>query len=110
LTINNHFSKKIDVGYYILDDNNKTIFHSFKTYNLAILPTVLPVIESTVVVPNQTLMPSNYYFQFVIFDAETGKILDKPIQLLPIFIKLDYQITDSTSSEGIYIDSEWLIK
>ena len=110
LTINNHFSKKIDVGYYILDDNNKTVFHSFKTYNLAILPTILPVIETVVVVPSQTLTPSKYYFQFVIFDAETAEILDKPTQLLPISVKTDYQITDSTNGTGIYIDSEWLIK
>jgi lipopolysaccharide transport system ATP-binding protein len=109
LTINNQFSKKIDVGYYILEGNNKTVFHSFKTYNLAILPTVLPIIETVVTVPSQTLMPSKYYFQFVIFDAETAEILDKPTQLLPISVKTDYQINDSTSSDGIYIESNWQV-
>jgi lipopolysaccharide transport system ATP-binding protein len=107
LTINNAFSKKIDVGYYILDDNNKAIFHSFKSFNLTHL---IPIIETELIVPAHILTPNKYAFQFIIFDAETAEILDKPTQLLPIIIKSDYQINESTSNEGIYIDSEFLIK
>jgi lipopolysaccharide transport system ATP-binding protein len=107
LTINGRFSKKIDVGYYILDENGQTIFHSFKAYNLAILPNLLPTIETELVVPSQTLTPSKYYFQFIIFDAETAEILDKPSQMLEICVKKTYEIGENTNGEGIYIESDW---
>jgi lipopolysaccharide transport system ATP-binding protein len=107
LTINGRFSKKIDVGYHILDENGKTIFHSFKAYNLAILPNLLPTIETELVVPSHTLTPSKYYFQFIIFDAETAEILDKPSQMLEICVKTTYEIGENTNGEGIFIESDW---
>lgn len=109
LTVQSGFSKKIDVGYHILDDNNKAVFHSFKTYNLALLTALIPHIETVLVVPSHTLTPSKYYFQFIIFDSETAEVLDKPTQLLPISIKTDYQINDNSTNEGIFIDSDWII-
>jgi lipopolysaccharide transport system ATP-binding protein len=107
LTVNHRFSKKIDVGYYILDDNNKAVFHSFKAFNLTHF---IPIIETELIIPSHLLTPNKYAFQFIIFDAETAEILDKPTQLLPILIKSDYQINESTSGEGIYIESEFLTK
>ncbi len=106
LTINNYFDKKIDVGFYILDDNNKAVFHSFKTIYLT---PFLPLIEAELIVPSHILSPNKYAFQFVIFNSETAELLDKPSELLPILIKTDYQITDATNNEGIYIDSEWKV-
>jgi lipopolysaccharide transport system ATP-binding protein len=107
LAIPNGFSKKIDVGYYILDENNKAVFHSFKAYDLAVLTTLNGVIETLLSVPSHTLTPSNYFFQFIIFDGETAEILDKPSKILPITVKTNHQITDSTNGEGIFIDSNW---
>jgi lipopolysaccharide transport system ATP-binding protein len=109
LTVQTGFSKKMDVGYHILDDNNKAVFHSFKTYNLAHLTALIPHIETVLVVPSHTLTPGKYYFQFIIFDSESAELLDKPSQLLPITIKLDYQITADTNDDGIFIDSDWIM-
>jgi lipopolysaccharide transport system ATP-binding protein len=102
------FDRKIDIGYYILDDNSKTVFHSFKSFDFKDNNTEgVGKFEKTIIIPKNLLPPNKYYIQFAIFDAISAEILDKPSQVLPIVIKTNFQLSDS-QSEGIFIDSEWI--
>ncbi len=110
LTIQDKFYKKIDVGYHILDENNKAIFHSFKTLNFLLFNLLVPYFDMQLVVPSHILTPGNYSFQFIIFDSETAEILDKPSQVLPISVKTDFQVNNTITDEGIFINSEWVVQ
>jgi lipopolysaccharide transport system ATP-binding protein len=101
-----NFNKRLDIGYYILDESGTSVFHSFKSFSFN-TEGGYSEFEKTVVIPKHLLPPEKYYFQFVIFDAQTGEVLDKPQQVLPIIIKSNFQIPDN-QRDGMFIDSEWL--
>ncbi len=117
LKIDRNFNRRVDIGYYILDDNSTNVFHSFRSFEVKNTVTlsrdeVVSIkggknFEKTIIIPKNLLPPHKYYFQFAIFDALSAETLDKPHQVLPITIKANFQLTDN-QSEGIFIDSEWV--
>jgi ABC-type polysaccharide/polyol phosphate transport system ATPase subunit len=116
------FNRRVDIGYYILDDNSTNVFHSFRSFDLSNVKSDFTQkntdlsrynreggsdLEKIIIIPKNLLPPHKYYFQFAIFDAVSAEVLDKPHQVLPITVKANFQLPDN-QSEGIFIDSEWV--
>jgi lipopolysaccharide transport system ATP-binding protein len=100
------FNRRVDIGYYILDDNSTNVFHSFRSFEVKNTEGG-EKFEKIIIIPKNLLPPHKYYLQFAIFDAANAEILDKPHQVLPLTIKANFQLSDN-QSDGIFIDSEWI--
>lgn len=109
LSVQPLFRRKIDIGYYILDENGTKLFHSYKGFDLNDrVVAVDHIFERSIVIPNSLLPPGKYCFQFSIYDSLTAEPLDNLYQVLPFVIKSNFQL-EGSQTEGIFIDTDWLV-